>query len=195
MGLTYRNIDLATAPDAIEALAQLRITVFREWPYLYDGDLEYERSYLRPYAKSRACIIVGAYDGDRLVGAATGTPLEDHADDLVEAAAKLSIPASDIFYCAESVLLADYRGQGAGHKFFDEREDHARRIGRDWSLFCAVERDSNHPLKPDNHRDLGSFWTRRGYQPVKDVFTTLNWKDVDEAAKSDKRLQVWLKRL
>ena len=33
----------------IDDLARLRISVFRDWPYLYDGDLAYERAYLAPY--------------------------------------------------------------------------------------------------------------------------------------------------
>ena len=32
----------AVLPD----LARLRIIVFRDWPYLYDGTLEYEQEYL-----------------------------------------------------------------------------------------------------------------------------------------------------
>lgn len=31
---------------ALDALAALRNEVFREWPYLHDGDLAYERGYL-----------------------------------------------------------------------------------------------------------------------------------------------------
>ena len=28
---------------ALDDLARLRIAVFRDWPYLYDGDVAYER--------------------------------------------------------------------------------------------------------------------------------------------------------
>ena len=31
---------------ALDDVAKLRIKVFRAWPYLYDGDLDYERNYL-----------------------------------------------------------------------------------------------------------------------------------------------------
>jgi len=31
----------------ISELARLRIRVFRDWPYLYDGDADYEARYLR----------------------------------------------------------------------------------------------------------------------------------------------------
>ena len=52
-----------TGPDLIawlDDVARLRIDVFREWPYLYDGDLGYERGYLAAYRDSAEAIVVGA---------------------------------------------------------------------------------------------------------------------------------------
>ena len=95
---------------------RLRIEVFRAWPYLYDGDLDYERSYLQSYRDSAGALVVGAFDGDTLIGASTGAPLVDHADDFAAAFEGTGLDLSDIFYCAESVLLPVYRGQGVGHK-------------------------------------------------------------------------------
>jgi predicted GNAT superfamily acetyltransferase len=40
--------------------------------------------YLARYARGDS-IVVAAYDGDRMVGAATGMPLTDHADDFAAA--------------------------------------------------------------------------------------------------------------
>ncbi|HAR53044.1 MAG TPA: GNAT family N-acetyltransferase, partial [Roseovarius nubinhibens] len=48
---------------ALEDVARLRIAVFRTWPYLYDGDLAYEREYLQTYRDSADAILVGAFDG------------------------------------------------------------------------------------------------------------------------------------
>ena len=47
--------------DALEEVARLRITVFRDWPYLLDGDLEFERKLLHTYRKSEQAVIAGAY--------------------------------------------------------------------------------------------------------------------------------------
>ena len=57
---------------ALDDVARLRIEVFRAYPYLYDGDFAYERRYLEPYRANREAVVVGAFDGARLVGAATG---------------------------------------------------------------------------------------------------------------------------
>ncbi len=185
----------AALEAALDAVADLRIAVFRDWPYLYDGDRAYERRYLQSYRDSARAILVGAFDGDRLVGAATGTPLADHADDFAAAFDGSGYALDQVFYCAESVLLPAYRGQGIGHRFFDAREDHARRLGFRYCAFCAVERPADHPLKPGDYRPLDAFWRGRGYDKLPGAVARFTWKDVGEAEPTAKPLQVWIRAL
>lgn len=180
---------------ALDAVARLRIAVFAEWPYLYDGDLAYEARYLQTYRDAPNTILVGAFDGDRLVGASTGTPLQDHADDFATAFAGTGLNLSTIFYCAESVLLPAYRGRGIGHRFFDAREDHARALGFDKSCFCAVIRPEDHPARPPDYRPLDPFWRARGYAPLAGVIAHFNWRDTGHGAQTPKPLQFWSKDL
>lgn len=195
MSLDYRTLTGAEVEAHLDALAGLRITVFRDWPYLYDGDLSYERRYMSSYRDNPDAILVAAFDGTRLVGAATGTPMEDHAEDFGAPFAETDFALGDVFYCAESVLLPEYRGQGAGHAFFDAREAHARALGRRYSAFCAVVRPEDHPLRPRDARALAPFWTARGYRELPGVTATFSWKDVDEDGESPKNLQFWLREL
>lgn len=185
----------AALDAALDDLAQLRITVFRAWPYLYDGDLAYERSYLSTYRDSDAAILVGAFDGARLVGASTGTPMADHAEDFAVALKDTGIPVEDIFYCAESVLLPEYRGQGVGHAFFDAREAHARALGCTHSAFCGVVRRQDHPRRPTDYRPLDAFWRKRGYAPVEGALARYRWKDLDQPAETEHDLQFWMRVL
>ena len=184
---------------ALDDVARLRIAVFRAFPYLYDGDLDYERRYLEPYRTSPGAILVGAFDGAfdgaRLVGAATGTPMEDHASDFAAAFAGTGLELSDIFYCAESVLLPAYRGQGVGHRFFDIREAHARQIGRRYVAFCGIVRPIEHPARPADYRPLDDFWTARGYRPLPGVVAHFAWKDLGEDEETRKPLQFWIREL
>jgi GNAT superfamily N-acetyltransferase len=180
---------------ALDDVAGLRIRVFRDWPYLYDGDLEYERGYLEAYRASDAAILVGAFDGARLVGAATGTPMADHADDFSAAFDDTGLALNDIFYCAESVLLPEYRGRGVGHRFFDLREAHARELGAKLAAFCGVVRSVDHPLRPGGYRPLDAFWRKRGYAPLEGALAQFSWKDIDQTEPTRKPLQVWTRAL
>lgn len=179
---------------ALDDVARLRIEVFRAYPYLYDGDADYERAYLQTYRDSPDAILVGAFDGSRLVGASTGTPMEDHAE-FATAFAGQDIDLKDIFYCAESVLLPDYRGQGVGHAFFDHREAHGRVLGRKYSAFCGVVRGVDHPLRPAGYEPLDAFWRKRGYAPVEGAVANYRWKDLDQQDETDHALQFWMREL
>lgn len=195
MSLRFEQLVGAAAAPVLDDLAALRIAVFRDWPYLYDGDLHYERRYLAAYRDNARAIVAGAFHRDRLVGAATGMPITDHADDLAAAFAGSGYNLSDIFYCAESVLLPDYRGQGAGHRFFDMRESHARALGARYTAFCAVQRPEDHPARPPGYRSLEGFWRRRGYHPLPGAVAEFAWKDIASSGETRKPLQFWIREL
>ncbi len=195
MTLQFQPLVGPKAAPLLDDLAALRIAVFRDWPYLYDGDPEYERRYLGAYRDNPRAIVAAAFDGARLVGAATGTPMTDHADDFAAAFDGTGHDLSDIFYCAESVLLPEYRGQGAGHRFFDMREAHARELGARYVAFCAVARPQDHPARPAGYRPLDAFWTARGYHPLPGVVAEFGWKDICEDSETHKPLQFWMREL
>ena len=50
MSLTVRRLTGGELSAALDDLAALRIAVFADWPYLYDGDAAYEADYLREFA-------------------------------------------------------------------------------------------------------------------------------------------------
>ncbi|MCF1708609.1 GNAT family N-acetyltransferase [Tabrizicola sp. J26] len=195
MSVETRVLRGAEVEAALDDVARLRIAVFRDWPYLYDGDLDYERRYLQVYRDSPGTVLVGAFDGDRLIGASTGTPMEDHADDFAAAFAGTGLALQRVFYCAESVLLPEYRGQGIGHRFFDLREDHARALGRSHVAFCSVRRPDDHPLRPVGARSNDDFWRKRGYSPMRGVLAEFSWKDIGLDAETKKPLQFWIRAI
>ncbi|MDQ7727623.1 GNAT family N-acetyltransferase [Halomonas sp. SpR8] len=184
----------AIAPH-LKALASLRIRVFRDFPYLYDGELSYEADYLGRYAENPDSLFVLAFDGESLVGAATGQPLKDEIDEFRHPFEANDLNPERVFYYGESVLLHTYRGSGIGKRFLAEREAHANRLGFDIAAFCAVERSVDHPAKPADYRSLHGFWNAHGYQCHGELATTFAWRDVGEQSESDKPMVFWLKPL
>lgn len=193
--ITVRPLTGPALDAALDDLARLRIQVFRAWPYLYDGDLDYERSYLETYRNSPGAILVGAFDQTQLIGAATGTPMADHAQDFAAPLSAHGYDLDQIFYCAESVLDPGYRGRGIGHAFFNHREAHAQELGARYSCFCGVVRPKDHPMRDADVRPLDGFWRKRGYQPLEGAIAHFPWRDIGAAEETQKPLQIWMKPL
>jgi len=176
----------------LDALGGLRIRVFREYPYLYEGSLEYERDYLDIYQKSACSLVVIVTDGDgEAIGATTCIPMEDESAAFQQSFFDAGHEVADILYFGESILLPEWRGRGIGGKFFDLREAHARELGRSLTTFCAVDRPADHPLRPPGHRDLHGFWHARGYIRRLELQATFSWKETGELAESPKSLTFW----
>lgn len=182
--------------NALPDLAKLRIAVFREWPYLYDGTLEYEASYLEKFSSAKDAVIVAAKEGARIVGVATASPLLEHADAFAKPFADKNIDPAKVFYFGESVLLPEYRGQGIGHAFFDAREEHARRSGNYKVVsFCAVVRDAQDARKPANYRPLDTFWMKRGFHKAEGLVAKFDWQEVGDKKELPHQMQFWIKQL
>ncbi len=180
----------------LDDLARLRITVFREWPYLYEGDEAYERRYLARYADAHGAAVVLAVDDGRVVGASTCLPLAEEDEEINAPFRDARWDLDTVFYFGESVLLPPYRGRGIGVAFFAEREAWALRFPRIlWSTFCAVERDPTDPRRPQGYTPLDSFWRKRGYQKRPELACTLTWREIGGTEEVPHRLTFWLKRL
>lgn len=196
MSIRVESMTGTALAHALPALAQLRIAVFRDFPYLYVGSIAYERGYLEKFAKAEGAVIVGAFDGAKLVGAATGAPLAAQAEEFSRPLREHGYDVDRIFYCGESVLLGEFRGHGLGHAFFDRREAQARAIGGLTHIaFCAVVRPADHPARPADYRPLDPFWRKRGYAPLGGVIGTFAWTDVGDEEETAKPMQYWMRTL
>ena len=180
----------------IPALASLRVRVFRAWPYLYDGDQNYEEHYLQSYARSPNAAVILARDGDTVIGASTCLPMTDETPNVQEPFVQRGWDPADFFYFGESVLLPDYRGRGLGVTFFEKREEHAKSVSNcAYAGFCSVVRGDDHPARPPGFTKLDEFWTHRGFTRRPDLVCRMSWKDVGEPGETAKDLVFWLKSL
>lgn len=193
MTVSVRPLTGAEIGAALDDLAMLRIKVFAAYPYLYDGDAAYEAEYLTEYAAAADAVLVAAFDGDRIVGAATAAPMIHQKAEFREPFAARGLDVDRLFYFGESVLLPEYRGHGIGHAFFDHREAQARKCGANASCFAAVIRQEDHPSKPAGYVPHDAFWTKRGYAVVPGLVTELGWKEHGEEGESLKAMQYWLR--
>lgn len=170
--------------------------MFADWPYIYDGSLAYEETYMQSYAAAPRAAVIAAFDGEQVIGAATCLPLSDEPARIQQPFMQAGLAVDEVFYFGESVLRKSYRGQGIGVGFFAAREAHARSFGTyTTTAFCAVDRPANHPLKPVDFTPLDAFWSKRGYTKRPGMQCEMSWRDRDETTESVKTLTFWTKPL
>ena len=191
--LRLQNFHGAELAPHIDALGELRIAVFHEYPYLYLGNLENERDYLGTYVRSKGSLVVLVFDDDKVVGATTCLPMTDEGPEFKAAFEQAGYDLSKICYFGESVLLPEYRGLGFGKEFFARREAHAKALGMPLSTFCAVDRTESHPLRPQGYRPLDDFWCSQGYVKHPELQATFIWQEIGEDTESPKTLTFWTK--
>jgi len=136
-----------------------------------------------------------AFAGEKVIGASTGLPLSDETAAFQAPFVARGLSVADVFYFGESVLLPEYRGRGLGHAFFDQREAHARSLGRfGWTAFASVDRAENDPRRPPGQRTNDAFWQKRGYQRQPQIQMQLDWDEIG-VGETTHSLTFWLRAL
>ncbi len=192
----FLKLQGAQFQNYLQPMGRLRIEVFREFPYLYEGDLDYETRYLSRYARSNQSHALLAFAGDELIGATTLMSLEEEDASFREPLEAKGFKAEQVVYFGESLLKAKYRGLGMGKRFMHDRLELAESLpGRRFAAFCAVIRPSDHPLRPKHYQPLNDFWLKYGFAPLKGAIATFDWREIGDENETTKQLQFWVKTL
>lgn len=185
----------AAIADALDDLATLRLHIFPEYPYLYQGRREDELAYLATYAEAPDACVVLARDGLTVIGAATGMPLIHEDARMIDALRGTALPLNEVYYVGELLFYPAYRNGGLGQKLLDRLESHIRSLGRYRTLTCAtVERPDEHPLRPLDYIPITRFLARTGFVRLPGVTTSFMWRETG-GVKRDHPMQFWSKEL
>lgn len=178
----------------IPEMGKLRVGMFKEYPYLYEGSAEYEEEYLSIYANSPNSLILTVNHNNKIVGMLTGLRLIDWFDMALEPFKVAGHNPAEIYYIGEGMLLEEYRGIFSYTPLINQQEALAKQLGAKYMSFCAVNRPNNHPEKPTNYRSLTPLFKRLGYTKT-NVIAEFEWTDVGDTQPTHKPMQFWLKPL
>ncbi len=194
--IKIRSLIGAGIKTYIPSIVKVRTEVLKEYPYLRVGHAEEDTKYFRRLCQSKDSIAVLVFDGPKIVGVSTGTPLDEHPTQIQKPFLEKNLDPSEFYYFGICSLLKAYRGRGIAHHFFDLREEHAKHLKR-FNKICLsnVIRPKNHHKKPKDYIPLDSFWKKRGYVEQKDLINQLVWREADEKTASPKSLVFWVKDL
>jgi len=177
----------------IDQLGRFRIEIFREYPYLYDGDLDYERAYLNRYSRDTESFLLVIHDRLGFVGICTGMPLSGEDPDFRNAFVGESI--NEIYYIGEVMLRKDARGKKMGSKLFSTALSLIDSKKYKRVSLCTVDRGSNHPQCPESYCSPDYLWKKYGFEKSAHLVAFLSWKDIGQTTETKKTMNIWFKEL
>lgn len=193
--LTFEKLTGSAAAARLETLARLRLTIFREFPYLYDGSRAAELAYLRTYTDSPGGCIILAREGRKVVGAITGLPLCCEEEDFTTPFLTQGWDLAKVYYVGELLFLPPWRGRGLGTRLLALLAAHVRALGTYRHLACAtVEREADHPLRPPDFIPIDRFCMRQGFVKHPELSCRVCWRELD-GVRSPKSMLFWIKEL
>lgn len=181
---TYKGKEIASKIDPI---IQYINTIYREPPFLYNGqDADY-KTYLNEYANDPDAYLNVVMDNNTLVGLSLGMPLSRSRD-----LYKLPFKQVDgIYYAGEFGLNPSYQGKGLENELIKWLEKEAKSKGYDtmafWELDSSPSKKS--PLLPF------AFWEKQGYKHHPELGFKISWTNIGEDKESEHTAVYWLKKL
>jgi GNAT superfamily N-acetyltransferase len=174
------------------------LTVFREYPYLYDGTTDEGIAYCKEVMGYKDAAIAVAYRDEKPVGFLSGASFvnfEDHFGNTTGFKAA-DLDAATFYYFAEVIVLPEYRGQGLSKQLFQRLEAWA--VNRGYTNGCFIsESHEVHPLKPRNYKENDALWRSLEYEKS-NISVTYNWNTIQpdgSSRKQDHIIPYWMKQL
>lgn len=150
----------------IDQMAELRLSEFKEFPYLYSGSMAIEKNYLSCYAKEEHGLFLIAFDNEDIVGIASGIPLVKSSEVVpgaLEIFHKNKIDTEYYYYFGEFIVRPEYRNKGIFSKLFFDECEIVKKLGYKSACLMTVDREYNHPQKPINYRNADEIWMEFGF--------------------------------
>ncbi len=182
----------------IDTIATFRLTEFREFPYLYVGNLESEKKYLRSYSEIKGSALALAFSDEEVVAIATGTPLLSDVE-AVPGAAEIFLQhgfvSKDFYYFGEFIVKPHFRHKGITKKLLSELTNYVKSLGYNNICIMTVDREINHPLKPVDYQDSANIWEKLGF--IKTMMKIhIKWPTIsldNKVEMQDNSLSFWIR--
>lgn len=164
----------------VDNISKMRINEFRNFPYMYDGSLEYERLYFQEFCKDPNSLIVCIFDDSKLIATATSIPLLSNADILDNVASKFiaqSLDPKTFFYSGEFIVLQKYRQNGLCKNLLYSVESLAKTLGFTNLCIATVCRSKDDPRRPVSYVDSDVVWKSLGFE-ITNIKTSYPWPTI-----------------
>jgi hypothetical protein len=178
----------------VNDISRLRIILFREYPYLYEPDEEVDRGLVRLYTTEYAIVVI-AKDGEKMIGAMTGVPLNAVPARFLELFSTNQIDSAGIFYLGDALIEEKYRGGRLAFKMYNAFEKAVQAEGRYRQIaVIQANKPKDDPKRPANYVPLVNCGNR-GYVEHPELTIMTPWRAVGDVVETNHSVTFWLKPL
>lgn len=182
----------------IDLIAQWRIEYFREFPYLYQGNLDYERKYLRHYALDPKATVIVARHQNEILAAVTGIPLSSETSIIADLKhLHKDVSLDEYYYLGEIIIPPRFRRIGLMRSLCEKQELIVKEWGFSKMCLLTVDREKDHPLAPANYKSSDDKFAHLGYHKT-NMTIELHWSTIqadDSVKDKENPLVMWVKSL
>lgn len=182
---------LSYLPD----LAALRTSEFKNYPYLYDGDIKREHEYLSTYVKCKDFVLLAMIDDSHVIGVTTGIPIKEEEKAFKIAFIDSKYDIKDVFYLGETIILPEYRGRGLSRLMIKTIEQHAVGQGFKVLSLATINRSPDDIRKPEDYVSLDGLWNKYGYDKQDGIKVNLSWREIGQSEETKQEMIFWFKEL
>lgn len=180
----------------ISKLTKLRLAIYQEYPYLYEGNSAFEESYLSLFANSNESMLIIAKDNHQIIGAISGLPLDMAQKEIREVFIQSEIEIKDYYALCDVIVLKQYRSKGVGSILCEEFLKQLQKKKRYKKLVLwQIVKAPDDPKRPKSYFSPDGFWQKLGFIKNPGLMCFLKWIEISETKESSHRFEFWLRDL
>ena len=161
--------------DCFEAIATLRLMVFSEYPYCYQGSFEDEQKHFGQYTCHEDRSLAVLFEKNQIIGLSTRIPAASALPLLGRAVPELERRGVNIeqhYYVIESMIKQAFRGKKRGQLLYQEHEVFIRRRG--YQTNCLLTLATESTITSVEKKPFTSLWHWLGFKKTA-IQTSFTW--------------------
>lgn len=179
----------------LQHVSEMRMRLFRDFPYLYDAKLDDEREYMHTYSQAGSAALVVTRAEGQLIGLCTTIAISEEIDEFKTKFEALGYAPTKVLYLGEMLLEPAWQGRGLGGQMLERIEAEAAAKGYQWVTAAMVQREENDPRQPDNYRTPRTLLERCGYHAEPRLDSQLTWLEIGQSAPTEHLMRFWVKEI
>lgn len=179
-------------------LSEMRLKEFRQFPYLYIGNMEDDLAYTQTFSSTPQGRLIVAFQGNQVVGVRSGMPLETplfFLDRWRSFLQKQGINTKKCFFSGEIVIDPAFQKKGLRSQLMNQYFQEVEAMGFTSIMAITSLRPLDHPLRPQDYVDIDM--PRYGFENTNIVLSN-TWPTLQAdgtVKEQENHLIVWMKNL